>query len=104
VLDELRSLISSRQYRLTLHAEQERDADEITIAELEEAFASRVAEIIEHYPDDRRGKSALVLGMTATGSPLHGVWSIHERIAVLITVYRPDPSLWENWRRRRSKI
>jgi hypothetical protein len=85
-----------------LHAEQERDADEITIQELEQAFSGSGAEIIEDYPDDPRGHSALVLGWTKERDPLHAVWSIHEETAILITTYRPDPRLWTDWRTRKG--
>jgi hypothetical protein len=102
VLDRLRRLVKIRRYRLTLHAEQERDADEITIQELEQAFSGSDAEIIEDYPDDPRGHSALVLGWTKERDPLHAVWSIHEGTAILITTYRPDPRLWTDWRIRKG--
>lgn len=100
MLDRLRPLVKTRRYRLTLHAEEERDADEITIDDIEQAFSSPQAEVIEDYPDDPRGHSALVLGLTTAREPLHAVWSIHENTAVLITIYRPDPGLWIDWRKR----
>jgi hypothetical protein len=90
------------RYRVTLHAEEERDADEVTIAEIEHAYADSVGEIIEDYPDDPRGHSALILGFTQTREPVHAVWSIHENLAILITIYRPDPKLWTRWRKRKG--
>jgi hypothetical protein len=44
-----------------------------------------------------------VLGFTKMMEPLHGVWSIHEKTAILVTIYRPDPGLWTNWRKRKGK-
>ena len=82
VLERLRALMTVGRYRLTLHAEEERDED---------------------YSDDPRGHSTLVLAFTKAGEPLHAVWSIHENIAILITIYRPDPKLWTNWRKRKGK-
>lgn len=102
MLDRLRALIKARRYRLTLHAEQERDADEITIEEIETAFTALEAVIIEDYPDDPRGHSVLVLGFTERNEPLHALWSIHENTAILITIYRPDPKLWSDWKKRRE--
>ena len=87
---------------MTLHAELERDADEITIAEIEQAYSDPQAEIIEDYPEDPRGPSVLMLGFTKAKDPLHAVWSIHETTAILVTVYRPDPVLWTNWRKRKG--
>jgi Domain of unknown function (DUF4258) len=103
VAERLRVLIKAGRYRVTLHAEQERDADQILASEIEEAFTDRESVILEDYPDDSRGHSALVLGFTKMMEPLHGVWSIHEKTAILVTIYRPDPRLWTNWRKRKEK-
>ncbi|MBS0181167.1 MAG: DUF4258 domain-containing protein [Nitrospira sp.] len=103
MLERLRALIRTGRYRITLHAEQERDADQITIDEIEQAYSGAASEIIEDYPDDPRGHSALVLAFTESHAPLHAVWSIHENTAILITIYRPDPKLWTNWRKRKGR-
>ncbi len=103
MLERLRTLMTAGRYRVTLHAEQERDADQITIDEIEQAYSSASSEIIEDYPDDLRGHSALVLAFTVSQEPLHAVWSIHESTAILITIYRPDPKLWTNWRKRKGR-
>ena len=103
MLERLRALIKAGRYRVTLHAEQERDADQILTSEIEKAFTDRESVILEDYPDDPRGHSALVLGFTRVIAPLHGVWSIHENTAILVTIYRPDPRLWTNWRKRKGK-
>ncbi len=102
MLERLRTLITAGRYRVTLHAEQERDADQVTIDEIEQAYSSVSSEIIEDYPDDPRGHSALVLAFTELQQPLHAVWSIHESVAILITIYRPDSKLWTNWRKRKG--
>ena len=103
VLERLRALMTVGRYRLTLHAEEERDADEITIDDIEEAYSDAASEIIEDYPDNPRGHSVLVLAFTKAREQLHAVWSIHENMAILITIYRPDPKLWTNWRRRKGR-
>lgn len=88
-------------YRFTLHAEEERDADSVSIREFEEAFGFQHLELLENYPDDPRGQSALFLGFTRMGDPLHAVIGIsNPDIIVVITVYRPQPGLWYDWRRR----
>ena len=96
-------LVKAGRYRVTLHAEQERDADQILTSEIEKAFTDRESVVLEDYPDDSREHSALVLGFTKMMEPLHGVWSIHEKTAILVTIYRPDPRLWTNWRKRKGK-
>lgn len=103
MLERLRELIKAGRYRVTLHAEQEREADQILTSEIEEAFTDPQCVILEDYPEDLRGHSALVLGFTKKREPLHGVWSIHEKTAILVTIYRPDPRLWTNWRKRKGK-
>jgi hypothetical protein len=73
VVERLRVLIKAGRYRVTLHAEQERDADQILKSEIEEAFTDRESVILEDYPEDPRGHSTLVLGFTKAIEPLHGV-------------------------------
>jgi len=102
VIDRLRALVRAGRYRLTLHAEGERDADQITISEIETALLGPETVVIEDYPDDPRGHSVLVLGFTEDEQPLHMVCSIHENHAILITVYRPDPQRWVDWRERKE--
>jgi hypothetical protein len=96
-----RGLIREGRYRLTLHAETEREADHITAREIREALLSDTAEIIERYPDDRRGPSFLLLGFTQRGAPIHFVCAVAE-VAIVITLYRPDPKHWVDWRVRRE--
>ncbi|MEX2598140.1 MAG: DUF4258 domain-containing protein [Dehalococcoidia bacterium] len=97
----VRRAFASGQYRLTLHGESEREADLIFVTEIEEAFTSPYLEMIEDYPTDPRGRSGLFLGFTKQGLPLHAVLGLSAPdIVVVVTVYRPDPRLWDNWRNR----
>jgi hypothetical protein len=100
-LEEIRRLVQEGRYRLTFHGETERDRDRILARELEQALCSPQAEIIEDYPSDPRGPSFLLLGFTAEGMPIHAVCAIAE-VLVIITLYRPDPARWIEWRRRRE--
>jgi len=61
--------------------------------------------IIEDYPDDKPYPSCLIYGQTFSGDPVHSVWAFNDenQWAVLITVYRPDPDRWINFRVRREK-
>jgi len=101
-LATVRQSVADRRYRLTLHAENERDQDRIRAAEIEEALKSGRAEIIEDYPSDPRGPSFLLLGFTETGDPIHAVCALMLDVLVIITLYRPDPARWPEWRRRRE--
>ena len=72
-LKQIQSLILKKKYRLTSHAEEERDADQIRLQEIEEALLSTRCKIIEDYPNDPRGPSCLILGFTKQNLPIHTV-------------------------------
>ena len=101
-VEAFRRLIREGRYRLTLHAETERDVDHITAREISEALLSDEAELIENYPDDPRGPSFLLLGFTQEGQPIHFVCAVGD-VAIVITLYRPDPEHWVNWRVRKER-
>jgi hypothetical protein len=103
IVARVQFLVRRGRYRLTLHAERERDAERIQIAELEEALGGERLELIEDYPEDPRGHSQLVLGFTTAGLPIHAVCATHEETLVIITLYRPDPNLWQDNRIRKGK-
>ncbi len=59
-------------------------------------------QIIEDYPDDARGHSALMLGAGAGGRPIHVVCSPQDEYLAVITAYLPDPAEWSDDRRQRK--
>ncbi|MFQ5456813.1 MAG: DUF4258 domain-containing protein [Nitrospirota bacterium] len=87
--------------RITDHADEEAKADELTFTEI--YFSVIHGEIIETYPDDRPYPSCLVFGYSFIGEPIHSVWAynVENEWTVLITVYRPDPDMWIEWKKRR---
>ncbi|MBI4519079.1 MAG: DUF4258 domain-containing protein [Deltaproteobacteria bacterium] len=88
-------------FRVTDHADEETHADGLTLDEI--CFSVRHGEIIEEYPADRPYPSCLVYGRAIGENPVHSVWAYNAaaRWAVLVTVYRPDPDRWIEWRQRR---
>jgi hypothetical protein len=100
---KVKELIKDGKYRMSFHAEVERDSDMISINEIEDALSENKCELIEDYPKDPRGHSFLLLGFTLDSRPIHAVCSIHEELLIIITVYRPDVGLWIDWRIRRHK-
>jgi hypothetical protein len=74
----------------------------IAVGEVKEAVLVKSAEIIEDYPDDPRGPSCLILGMTAKGRPLHVQCSYPPGV-VVITAYEPETTEWLDWRTRRKE-
>lgn len=98
---KIQSLIKTRRYRFSSHAEKERHAEQITADEFEQAMGIN-PEVIEDYPNDPRGASCLALGFTARGDPIHAVCGLSvPNVIIVITLYRPDPREWLNWRTRR---
>ena len=74
---------------------------ERNISEQEIRDAGAKAEVIEHYPDDKYSPSALLLGFTAGGRPLHfQVSYIEADLTRIITIYEPDPTEWVDHRKR----
>jgi len=103
IIDRLQAKAREQKYRLTFHAEKEREADRILRQEIEEAVASEECELLEDYPTDPRGHSCLLLGFAQAGLPIHMVCGyLGEEEFLVITIYRPDPELWINWRMRKE--
>jgi len=101
LLEAIRAAVRRREYRLTLHGFREATADRISVSDIESAIIGGAAEIIEDYPDDPRGASCLILGVTEAGRAIHVVVSYPPHVAV-ITVYTPDPERWADNRMRRQ--
>lgn len=101
---KVKELIKSGRYEFSKHAEREREADRISLKELEEALIK--CKVIEDYPDDPRGPSFLVLGFSDE-RPIHAVCSIRTDPDELffITLYDPskNPFAWtENYQKRKE--
>jgi hypothetical protein len=106
ILVELVDIVEAIRYdriRITDHADEEAQADGLTFDEI--FFSILQGEIIEDYPTDRPYPICLIYGETFEGQPVHSVWGYNatNNWAVLITVYRPDPRRWLNWRIRRKE-
>ena len=71
------------------HGDQERQNDNLTLAEIEEALLT--GRILEHYEDTGRGESCLVAGFTQMGNPIHLVCGARGDWLVIITIYIPRP-------------
>ena len=100
ILGRIKSLAVSEAYRVTLHAQQEMVEEGIRLDEVLEALQR--AEMLEHYPQHRRGACCLIFGPTAQGRPLHLVCTTAQLLLILITVYEPRPPKWETPRKRSS--
>ena len=94
--------IRNDRVQITDHADEEAEADQLKIDEI--YFAVFHGEIIENYSADKPYPSCLIYGQSFSGDPIHSVWAhnVENRWAVLITVYRPDPRLWIDFRERKK--
>jgi len=101
-IDNIIDAIRHNRIKITDHADEEAENDQLTFDEV--YFSVLNGEVIEDYPDDKPYPSCLIYGRTFSGDPIHSVWAFNEQSkwAVLITVYRPDPSQWIDWRKRRK--
>jgi hypothetical protein len=63
----------------------------------------KTGDIIEDYPEDKRGHSCLVSGWTKEKRCIHAVCAPKGDYLVIITAYIPNPGDWESFKRRRTK-
>jgi hypothetical protein len=99
-IEWIKRQIRSENYEFSGHAEDERQAERISIADVEAALLN--GEMLEDYPNDPRGPSCLVLGYGIPGYPIHVVCgqTLSRRLR-LITVYNPSLPKWVDERTRR---
>ena len=91
-----------RQLVFRVHALQAMFRRKITVEDVQAVLAS--GRSIETYPNDQPYPSRLVLGWRGS-RPIHLVVADNEmeQETVIITVYEPDPSRWEENFERRKK-
>ena len=101
VLARIRRLVASGDIRITQHAQTEMAEEELLLDEVKFALGS--GQILENYPQHRRGPCCLVCGFTQSGRPLHVVCTTGGDVLILITVYEPKPPKWVTPFRREMK-
>ena len=97
-------MIDQQRSNFTEHAYDEAVEDDLSVVNVIDRTLD--GEVIEDYPDDPRGSSCLVLMNVGEKQPVHAVWAFDDGSgrAILITVYRPDPTRWsDDLRQRRPK-
>ena len=88
-IEWIKNCVENNEYLFTMHGDQERMNDNLTISDVEEAILS--GRILENYPEDKRGESCLVVGFSNSGIPVHIVCGERDDKMVIITVYIPKP-------------
>jgi hypothetical protein len=86
--------VVTEEYYYSRHGDQERQTDNLSIVEVEEALLS--GRILEHYEDTGRGGSCLVVGFTNFGKPVHVICGKRKDTLVIVTVYIPTPPKFKN--------
>ena len=92
--------IGAGAVRITQHAQQEMAEEAFAYDEV--VHALRGGEIIENYPEHRRGACCLLSGMTPLGRPVHVVCTTTKAVLILITIYEPKPPKWVTPTQRRT--
>jgi hypothetical protein len=93
-IDFIRSEIENESYEISLHADNERLNDELTLNQLEQALVT--GEIIEYYQSDARGESCLIYGVCDDVN-IHIVCGKNrQQHLIIITVYIPSMPKWLN--------
>lgn len=93
-MEWIHSKILYSDYYFSKHGDQERQNDNLTVAEVEEALLR--GQILEHYPDTGRGESCLVVGFTDNNQPIHIVCGRQREMLAIITLYIPTPPKFKN--------
>ena len=91
-LEQIRRQAAIENALVTQHAHQEMAEEEIAFDDLLEAVAT--GQILENYPDHRKGACCLVNGITNAGRPLHVVCTTALPVLIIITVYEPKAPRW----------
>jgi len=94
ILEKIREQASLEHVRLTLHAHAEMVDEALSLDDVLETIASEDAQILENYPEHRRGACCLLGGTTKAGRPVHVVCTTEQPALIIITVYDPKPPKW----------
>jgi hypothetical protein len=95
-------LIEQGFIKISFHGLDEMDDDDIEVDDIMEAVIN--GEMVEDYPEDRRGHSCLIFGWSK-GRPHHCVCTIVDNNVFLITVWIPDFENWmEDYKTRKKQV
>jgi Domain of unknown function (DUF4258) len=100
-LEDIIAAIQAGRVLPSRHSQKAAADDDLILGEIYESVLQ--GERIEAYPETYLMPAGLILGFNTLGDPIHSVWGYDQvsQTARLITVYRPSPDRWINWRQRR---
>ncbi|MBM4034573.1 MAG: DUF4258 domain-containing protein [Planctomycetes bacterium] len=102
LLRVMRAQCAAGHIRATLHADQEMLDEGFTLDDVVQAI--QAAQVLENYPDHKRGPCCLLCGVTVSGRPVHAVCTTAQPVLVIITVYEPKPPKWVTPTHRRPRV
>ena len=98
----IKAQAAAGNYRITQHAAAEMDDEDVLLSDVLEAITR--GEVLENYPEHRRGACCLLYGTTHEGRALHVVCTTKDPRLILITVYVPLPPKWTTPTERAKNI
>jgi len=93
-LEWVHDRIRADEFYFSRHGDQERQNENLTVAETIEALLVGIA--LEQYEDTGRGESCLIAGFTRSGVPVHAVCGRRGEYLAIVTVYIPTPPKFKN--------
>ena len=88
-IEWIKEKVQASEYFFSKHGDQERQNENLLIAEVEEAVLS--GRILEQYGNTGRGDCCLVAGFSNSGKPIHVICGRRGEQLVVVTVYIPGP-------------
>jgi hypothetical protein len=101
VLERIRAKATTENIRVTQHAQQEMVQEDIALDEVLQAI--KTGQILENYPEHKRGPCCLIYGLTLRSRPLHIVCTTTQPSLIIITVYEPKLPKWVSPTQRRRE-
>lgn len=99
--ERIQQQVRREDVRITAHAQVEMVADSIL---LEDVYAALLTgQVLEDYPEHRRGACCLIGGRGRRGRPVHVVCTTAQPLLIIITVYEPKPPKWPTPEKRSEK-
>jgi hypothetical protein len=92
VLESIRQQAATESVRISQHAHQEMVEELIRLEDLFQAIAG--GQILENYPEHRRGACCLLHGIDSAGRDIHLVCTTAQPMLIIITAYLPKPPKW----------
>jgi Domain of unknown function (DUF4258) len=100
ILQLIREKAAAQQIRVTQHAQQEMTTEAILMDDVLRVLS--IGQIIENYPDHRRGACCLLYGVDHANRNIHIVCTTANPMLIIITAYLPLPPKWITPTQRRT--